>query len=85
MGDIGQPGGALCGQMGAQVGNLVSFPRLLAAMWEPLASQFLQILQLLSFFGVSFLGIVFQHILGRKRVALGSENKVFLLEGSSKS
>ena len=32
-------------------------------------------------FGMSFLGIVFQHILGRKRVALGSENIVFLSEG----
>ena len=32
-------------------------------------------------FGMSFLGIVFQHILGRKRVALGSENMLFLFEG----
>ena len=50
MGDIGQPGGAFCGQMGAQVGNLASFSGSLAAMWEPLASQFLQIWQLLSVF-----------------------------------
>ena len=41
VGDIGQPGGAFCGQMGVQVENLVSFSGSWANIWEALASQFL--------------------------------------------
>ena len=42
LGDIGRPCGAFCAQMGAKVGNLVSFWGSLAAIWEPLASHFAQ-------------------------------------------
>ena len=47
LGDIVQPGGAFCAQRGAKVGNLVSFWGSLAAIWEPLASLFVQNSQLL--------------------------------------
>ena len=50
LGDIGRPCGAFCAQMGAKVGNLVSFWGSLAAMWEPLASHFGQSGQLLDVF-----------------------------------
>ena len=68
-GGSGRKSGAIFGLIGCHVGALGVSVSLNLAAFECL-------------FAIAFLGIAFQHIFGRKRVALGSANMLFLLEGS---